>query len=156
MKALNLRLLILVVIFYSSSCKETKITHGITGSVKLENLSTVIIYPMAKGKNIHNVGVVGIGSFKVMGFTDFSLDDDVQVQWIEKHIDNPEKIVHFDMSLLRDLVGKTKALEFSYQGDDIWILRVYSKDPSTEDSFLKKIQCKPYTGEIGKPRDWTR
>ena len=143
-------------LLYLSSCKKKEDLPVMTGSIKLENLSSTKIYPMAKGKQTHSVGYVGTNSFAVMGFANFSLDDDVRVQWIEGHIDNPEKVVHFDISALKEIISQIKALEFSYQGENVWHLRVYSQDPSTEESFLKKIICEPYDGEIGEPRDWTR
>lgn len=96
--------------------------------IRVSNQSSISIYPELHSNNIkERFGVVGPTFSKTHGFGPFSPNEIILVRCIE---DDGRKILKstIDCSLLLSLDGKVDMLNFIYQGDNTWILKVFDED----------------------------
>jgi len=109
------------------------------GSLSVNNLSAVHIYPVVKVVQEEDLGVVSSGDFKMVGFAHIDADKQARVVWAEKDFEGPKRTVVFPLKITEEVAKKTKHLEFLYKGNGVWLLNLYSSSPPGEAKPLASI-----------------
>ncbi len=99
------------------------------GSLSVNNLSDVHIFPTVKTVREEDFGGVSHGDFKMIGFASIDADKSARVIWAEKKFDEPKRTVVFPLKITEQASKQTKHLEFLYKGNGVWLLNLYSSSP---------------------------
>jgi len=129
-------------------CSKTQPSARITmveGSLSVNNLSDVHIYPIVKTWNEESFGIVSRGDFAMVGFAHVDADKQARVVWAEKDFEGPKRTVVFPLKITEELAKQTKHLEFLYKGNGVWLLNLYSFSPPGTNAPLASI-----SGEVLK------
>jgi len=109
------------------------------GSLSVENLSNVDIYPVVQAGREESFGVVPTGGGKMVGFAQINADKSARVLWGEKKFNAPKRTVVFQLKITEEMAKQTKHLEFLYKGNGVWLLNLYSSSPPGESKPLASI-----------------
>jgi hypothetical protein len=115
------------------------------GSLSVNNLSDVHIYPIAQTWREEDFGGVSAGDFAVVGFARIDADKSARVLWGEKRFNAPKRSVVFPLKITEETARQTKHLEFLYKGKGVWLLNLYGKSPPGDSPPLASI-----SGEVEK------
>ena len=110
------------------------------GSLSVNNLSDVNIYPIVKTTSDEDLGVVSKGDFKMVGFARIDADKSARVLWAEKKLNTPKRTVIFPLKITEQTSKQTKHLEFLYKGNGVWLLNLYSSSPPGKSVPLVSIR----------------
>jgi hypothetical protein len=111
----------------------------VEGSLSVNNLSDVHIYPIVKTWNEESFGIVSRGDFAMVGFARIDADKQARVVWAEKKFNAPKRTVNFPLKITEEIAKQTKHLEFLYKGNGVWLLNLYSSSPPGESKPLASI-----------------
>jgi len=109
------------------------------GSLSVENLSDVDIFPTVKTAREEDCGVVSAGAGATVGFAQIDADKSARVIWAEKEFDEPKRTVVFPLKITEQTSKQTKHLEFLYKGDGKWLLNLYGKSPPGDSKPLVSL-----------------
>jgi hypothetical protein len=109
------------------------------GSLSVNNLSNLDIFPAVKTTNEEDFGGVSKGDFAMVGFARIDADKQARVVWAEKDFEGPKRTVVFPLKITEEIAKQTKHLEFLYKGNGVWLLNLYSSSPPGESKPLASI-----------------
>jgi hypothetical protein len=116
------------------------------GSLSVENLSNVDIYPVVQAGREESFGVVSTGGGGTIGFARIEGDKSARVFWGERKFNAPKRTVIFPLKITEEMAKQTKHLEFLYKGNGVWLLNLYSSPHPGKSTPLVSIN-----GEIVNP-----
>jgi len=132
----------LMVVLFLFGCNKSQPAARISmaeGSLSVENLSNVDIYPIVKTRNEESFGIVSTGGGATVGFAQIDADKQARVLWGEKKFNAPKRTVAFPLKITEEVAKQTKHLEFLYKGNGVWLLNLYSSSPPGETKPLASI-----------------
>lgn len=109
------------------------------GSLSVNNLSNLDIFPAVKTTNEEDFGGVSVGGSKTVGFARIDVNKSARVVWAEKDFEGPKRTVVFPLKITEEMAKQTKHLEFLYKGNGVWLLNLYSSSPPGESKPLASI-----------------
>jgi hypothetical protein len=148
MKRSYISILGLLAVMLSCGCHKNQPAVRIAmaeGSLSVNNLSDVHIFPTVKTTREEYFGVVSHGDFKMIGFARIDADKSARVIWAEKEFDEPKRSVAFPLKITEETSKQTKHLEFLYKGNGVWLLNLYSVSPPGQSKPLASL-----SGELEK------
>jgi hypothetical protein len=148
MKKSYISILGLMAVMLSCGCNKSQQEARISmaqGSLSVENLSDVDIFPTVKTAMEEDLGGVSVGGGKMVGFAQIDADKSARVLWAEKEFDEPKRTVVFPLKITEETSKQTKHLEFLYKGNGVWLLNLYGKSPPGKSAPLVSI-----SGEVEK------
>jgi len=144
MKRSYVSILSLMAVMFSCGCNKDQPSARITmaeGSLSVNNLSDVDIFPTVKTRREEYFGVVSNGGGgKTIGFAQIDADKQARVVWAEKEFDEPKRTVVFPLKITDEVTKKTNHLEFLYKGNGVWLLNLYSSPHPGKNTSLVAIK----------------
>jgi len=129
MNQLHVLILLFVAVALPCGCNTNQLKNRISmveGSLCVNNMSDVDIYPIVKTSREEDLGGVSAGGFKVIGFASINVDGVASVVWAETKYGSATKTTVFPVKLRQQDAMQTKYMEFCYKGQNKWILNLYS------------------------------
>lgn len=129
MKKPNIAVLTFFSVLLACGCSKSQPAARIAmaeGSLSVNNLSEVNIFPVVKTTREEDFGGVSAGDFAMVGFAQIDANKSARVLWAEKKFNAPKRTVVFPLKVTEEISKKTKHLEFLYKGNGVWLLNLYS------------------------------
>jgi hypothetical protein len=114
------------------------------GSISIENLCDISVYPVVHAGYPEDFGVVTPGDCAMVGFVSFGVGGTARVTWAEGDLDAREREVVFPLRITHLIASKTKHLEFCYKGGEKWVLNLFGTSAREDKDLLVSIP-----GQVG-------